>query len=1097
MIANNLTKVILLPMYIEAMIVGKKSNAVYADIEPRYPTLSKAPNGEKLEPDFLSIKEGEKRGIHLHWILPEQYTHGEQIKEHGDLIYPMVPNRWFITRIAIVYEQGKPPINLRKTWMMESDYLSDDIEDPKNMTMIHYNDANTPYRFMGHTEEYRGIITSKQEHIKDFTAVTNGYPYFTAYYPQCRNVFGFYDSVKDIKLKSGEDYVDITYIVCGWKETPSQECMEITHGAINSLLWKGGEAVYENSVPFHKNRMHIAVGRTSNEAMAAMAGEYAEKQELEDMMHSLLLGELHMWNELDGQREALQKMHQDGFESIAANSEMELKLKERQRNTLQNELLKKVEQCYQNRQQEVEVAAGKQQAIYEYWRSLNSNKETRQQNEDATSTAIDQLIMELQNSTIRITDIDMQIEHYKAELQKTLQDGEELLELSGQQYWKPSEIVFLLEGADQNSIYKKIEKYQAMDDGKIGKAVGHRSGNEVITSISAQLSKRFKETTHTFTKDELHKWFARAKVPLPNIVEALIKEGILLSESCVRYMMIQYMNEQAITLEAASILDVCSLYFESIQIAVNEKLPNPMVNRRWVPSWNPLFMEWECTFYPDTKLSCEQYQTSNWTLNNLEFEYSDSSFPYQHAYVYKGRSILTPHVSDVMTERFKDFHEQEFPLLYDHLNAMKILSQCLSGLNDAMMGKNRKHIVLPWQDKNCALYAKVKHCIKDAAIFTKYKEDYPSFLIRSGVCKLDALHLIDTLGRRYTYDIGDIITPKHLQTKAGLSNAMFLLPPRFMHPTRLYTAWEWLPVSNTKDELSYVYGWLWANIAESCLHIYDGSGVYKGSFQIIYTALNHASYTISFQNPPGKCCKQKDIFADTNEELRCFVLDFEEACKQDPCVLFDILQMISKSMWNIHSGNMQKNSDIFAYLGHPLALAGMHIKLDAKQMNDVPSNQPTCNIMKTMINIRIGEYEKQKDGVIGFYQQKKKYLCSDIKTEKRYQQMNYKKLHACGNTGITNNYMDNARAISLALETSEYQLTLLVSPYGKITFTSGILPVKEIKLSEELVETALRNIYDFVLWTISYTYTRITTLYTERYGKGMGLYGISKTGRKS
>ena len=43
------------------------------------------------------------------------------------------------------------------------------------------------------------------------TADSYGEPGFYAYYPNCRNVFGFYDAMEDV-----QEHSQLFYQVCGW-----------------------------------------------------------------------------------------------------------------------------------------------------------------------------------------------------------------------------------------------------------------------------------------------------------------------------------------------------------------------------------------------------------------------------------------------------------------------------------------------------------------------------------------------------------------------------------------------------------------------------------------------------------------------------------------------------------------------------------------------------------------------------------------------------------------------------------------------------------------------------------------------------------------
>jgi len=58
-------------------------------------------------------------GIHLHWALPEALTHSVDQDADGAPLFPVVPNRWLVTR-----RRGQ---SIEKQWVVESDYLAPDM----------------------------------------------------------------------------------------------------------------------------------------------------------------------------------------------------------------------------------------------------------------------------------------------------------------------------------------------------------------------------------------------------------------------------------------------------------------------------------------------------------------------------------------------------------------------------------------------------------------------------------------------------------------------------------------------------------------------------------------------------------------------------------------------------------------------------------------------------------------------------------------------------------------------------------------------------------------------------------------------------------
>ena len=149
-ISDDLEEMRLLPIHVEAAVFGSGRNVSMANINENYRSLLAAPAGDDMESKtFTGNNSPEEPGVHLHFILPEEFTHGSQQEEGGDIVYPDFPNRWTVTRIAVLESEGKEPVLTRKNWILESDLLSAFPDSDKQYTSIGYHDPKKPYRFLG------------------------------------------------------------------------------------------------------------------------------------------------------------------------------------------------------------------------------------------------------------------------------------------------------------------------------------------------------------------------------------------------------------------------------------------------------------------------------------------------------------------------------------------------------------------------------------------------------------------------------------------------------------------------------------------------------------------------------------------------------------------------------------------------------------------------------------------------------------------------------------------------------------------------------------------------------------------------------------
>jgi hypothetical protein len=157
--------------------------------------------------------------------------------------FPAAPNRWLVARLPVDTATGRVVESATlgdttleiKAWIVESDTLlnQDDVktgEFKSTKVTIPVVDPpdGVPYRHVGVSYEVgaprptiaeTGTIKSYTHH--PLQAVSTGEPHFSAYYPDCQNVFGFCDKGADaanaLPLSSGTP-IDFTFVyaVIGW-----------------------------------------------------------------------------------------------------------------------------------------------------------------------------------------------------------------------------------------------------------------------------------------------------------------------------------------------------------------------------------------------------------------------------------------------------------------------------------------------------------------------------------------------------------------------------------------------------------------------------------------------------------------------------------------------------------------------------------------------------------------------------------------------------------------------------------------------------------------------------------------------------------------
>jgi hypothetical protein len=193
-----------------------------------------------------------KPGVHLHWALPNALTRSRDIQSDKDeLEFPAVPNHWLVTRVSVSDNNEEV-----KHWMVESDYLHP-VRDGETSGAICYpvrsgsplsgqktNVSDPPFRYMGRVlpkkswdkldDDYDDL---KKRTGYPLTALGYGEPAFSALYPNCHSVFGFWDA------NPPKPQEQVTYYVTGWYRDPKEDfCNPKLYADIFNNRYKKKEA---------------------------------------------------------------------------------------------------------------------------------------------------------------------------------------------------------------------------------------------------------------------------------------------------------------------------------------------------------------------------------------------------------------------------------------------------------------------------------------------------------------------------------------------------------------------------------------------------------------------------------------------------------------------------------------------------------------------------------------------------------------------------------------------------------------------------------------------------------------------------------------
>ncbi|NLR77300.1 hypothetical protein [Chitinophaga eiseniae] len=314
------------PMFAEALVVSmdeqtlERQKISYADVRPRLAFFDQSILGDSIQADGRPLPPPDY-GIHIHWNLPKALKHAF-IDEQTDINidFPYAPNRWMVIRYNT--DNGLDAIPA-KAWMIESDYVNNiDNQDLSQVdpNFLSLNNQQLGVQKIGRCLVYTPGYKNTPVAVPYLTAVTAGNPFFSSFYPGCRNVFGCYDDMKDeagIPITGGT----FTYVITGWYDNPATDPLfplsftdavsheqemqqkrhdwfktkwEYTgandpgrsffHAAVHSVVWSPNTPAGVPAGP-----VSIAVGNTAAEAFSAsiLKNDPASGALMEDLLNAL------------------------------------------------------------------------------------------------------------------------------------------------------------------------------------------------------------------------------------------------------------------------------------------------------------------------------------------------------------------------------------------------------------------------------------------------------------------------------------------------------------------------------------------------------------------------------------------------------------------------------------------------------------------------------------------------------------------------------------------------------------------------------------------------------------------------------------------
>ena len=784
--------------------------------------------------------------MHLHWDLPQALTQASHDQQNDKHIFPDVPDRWLVTRVAICSDFKEKKVN---AWVIESNYLneSNSAPIPRNVDSmaIPYPLGTQNYSYLGGVypvSDWRE--QQKGNYFPHLTTIGFGIPDFAAYYPNCRNVFGFHDDLSN--LDPNKEYY-VSYVVTGWhgpqsddplsqKDWPTfwenadwmvkgdpfpmQSACCLYSGFIQSLIWNPTSTT--TTVP---KRIDAVLAPNSREAFAHFVASQQQKNpnlDLETLLNVFQLGLMDQYKTGVLTTEGSESVHQARFASHQGGKIWNLKANDNKQipdSKLASEL-NAFNLIEQQKEKLKNVLQEQKFQIFADWYHYLKEKYSGDSKNDEPKEAF----IKWQISNVLTPNQDT-----LKQLNKTpppLVDPKfwELKSTAGPRYWSPRDPVLLLSGDDI-----AIPSDYKLDKGMLL----CRFPNQLLTQVTVPqmqgLSKEFSIQDFSFRIPYL--------VPHSKIMMALLNEAAFLDPYQIAYYAIQNglvtnQNDFVNTLSTS-----LSRYPDDVLLTWVGNLPSSVAFASKETPWAPFLFQWEASYQPVTNLE-----------NNLQFDdkgidYAYPSMPLvsEQAQIFKGSLFLTPLAQSKVHDQL-DYYLKKYPKPADpneaaqyealqdvkkELNKNQTLVQTLHGLTNAFLMRDQTiqlPVGDPFTDDPSFVHA-VKEAVDKNNLLAPTKDDFNP--IKGGALQITKIRLINVFGDYKDYDPSTTTLNVTVCSSYGNSKQnIALLKPRLTQPSRLLFNFH----SAADDKLEQtvpplpanpIYGWILPDLMENTLALYN------------------------------------------------------------------------------------------------------------------------------------------------------------------------------------------------------------------------------------------------------------------------------------
>lgn len=1047
-----------------------------------------------------------KKGIHLHWALPEALTRGNYDRDTKTTTFAKAPNRWLLSRITIL--KGVPS---RKSWVIESDSLYDAGTIPSDAVVTlpvrTLSDKEQNYRYTGISSEFSASWKEPADPDKfrnltgqDLSAVASGDVSFAAFYPNSRNIFGFYDDMSGLNgpidvmyqltgwfgkeandpLSGGKTKADIE-TAWGWTfgDSDTTVAWSFYSGLTQSLSWNVNTSYIVDAPTKKPVPATVTVGNNPPETFSAYFKKliHPDIPFFEELLNAFQTGLLPVFNEpaADQLAEMAELLHRKQFGPADAGHIHLIIQKPAEDNInnsdddvpatdlpLQMEITLNLLNLYQQQYDfYLDYLKEFKAQLFSNWYRLMKAETIEIKNDlDAIirdqinsyeSDMKDELALLKSNLDTQKKLLDDQIVALNAE--RRLRPALEVKETPASRYWQPNEPVLLLSSAE-------FENTRRFNTGS-----GYlfcRIDNQLLQKVAVN---KINISAAQFSSILLP---AGNHLPHSELFNYLLQESCLLNTNLV---------SQLSGLTAAVLQ-------QNLQIALNGgqqstwtftgRLPASIAVRWWNGNpWHPIMVIWESGFAPlqvTEQGKILQPYNQDFFLNNYATDQNKAGYisykgpadPKEilkyNSQFYSGSAILSPTAADSFSKQLEEYlsdhTDQTLQNIYDDLQTGSYLSFAINGFGNKLLMRNQDlqlNIKVP--EKN-PYYFLTKNVAEIVGNFHSISPETNGHYnpVRAGYMDMK-LMAVDVYGNKREIKITEQLCAASMTTEyQGLKeDGLVYLPPRLAQPARLIFRWlsatgDGTQEMNSHPATSPVCGWLLPNHLDESLFFYDQQGKALGN---IFLNGNHSA--VLWQAAPGdnKTINQtvEQVFAYQNPLLK----DLAIALKHSSPAYFQSFWKAIDSMHNfVHPENYTQSNDLSVLIGRPVAVTQAMLRLELEGGPALNQSWEALeandnNFSNVQFPVILGDLKRINDGLIGYFKQGGNNFDFSVFYSQAAEDKNGVLKPDAANLLLSASPKvapaDPADPLSDALK-----VLMLVDPRASVNATMGIMPVASIDI---------------------------------------------------